>query len=653
MRKLAAGAVALAGLLGGCGGDGSAPAAGTIPPADGQPGTGTRRVLLIGMDGVNYPELSALVTQKQAPALAQLTLAPAYTGGVSGTVTQQETLAGPGWATLLTGAWSNRHGVTSDQGDHVMRADTLFSRLKQAGAGGKIAVAASWGPLARQLSADVRADRVDQLVDCAGVDACVTDAALRAVADRSYGVVVANFHAPAIAAGGMDSDYRRALAALDKQVGQLMSALQASSKLNPGEDWLVVATTSRPMQPKDYASDAAAIEDTSFIGLNHTGNAVFTAAAKDAMPASKAELYTRPSTADVAPTVLGFLGALPASPAQYGIEGQSLLGTPGVQQLRASAGRDAGSIRLNWKLGQEAPQPAQIEIFRNGTKIASLAGDASEYVDTDVGLAGKEEGTYSFDYVVVAGAVPVAYRAAISYVPPVVLLPTLLDRLMHFFSFDNGLTDSKSTDTLRAMKTPPPAPLFGNDGLGGKSLVINPAKTSYDLVSDVPAQARFSIGFWYKSDAQQAWLPVLTNKDWNSGANRGFIIGQSSVGTMTFNFGDGSNRADAFMAFTANQWVYVALTVDTVAKKATGYIADPVLGIRSAAISLSALNMAALRANRLVFNEDATGGAYPGYTTPTAVAPEYNDLAFWSREIDAREVKALFAAGKSLSTLNP
>ncbi|WP_420995223.1 hypothetical protein ACKI2N_000575 [Cupriavidus sp. 30B13] len=655
-RALAAGALALAGLLASCGGDGGTPGAGTpqLPPADAQPGS--RRVLLIGMDGVNYPELSAAVAQKQAPALAQLTLGPAYTGGVGGTVTQQEALAGPGWATLLTGTWANRHGVTTDQGEQLLRADTLFARLKQARAGGKIAVAAGWSPLAQQLAADLRASRIDSLVDCAGVDACVTDAALRAVADRGYGVVVANFHAPAQAAGGLDSDYRRALATLDRQVGQLMAALQASSKANPGEDWLVVATTSRPMRTKDYASDVAALDDTSFIGLNRAGNAVFAASARDAVPVSRTDLYTRPSTADVAPTVLDFLGVAPAAAAQYAqyaMEGQSLLGTPGVQQLRASAGRDAGSVSLSWKLAPDAPPPAQIEIYRDGVKVATLAGDATGYVDTDVGLAGKAEGTYRFDYVVMAGAVPLAYRAAIAYVPPIVLPPTLLDRLMHFFSFDTGLTDTRSADTLRALKTPAPAPLTGNDGLGGKSLAIDPTRTSYDLPSDVPLQPRFSVGFWYKSDAQQAWLPVITNKDWNSGANRGFIIGQSSAGTMTFNFGDGARRADAFMGFTANQWVYIALTVDTVAKTATAYIADPVLGLRSTAMNLGTLTMANLQDTRLVLNEDTTGSAYPDYTAPTAVAPEYNDLAFWSRQLDAAEVKALYAAGKSLSTLNP
>ncbi|WP_454730674.1 MULTISPECIES: hypothetical protein [Cupriavidus] len=652
MRTLAAGALALATLLAACGGDGTAPAAGALPPADAPPAAGTRRVLLIGMDGVNYPELRAALAQQQAPALAQLTLGPAYTGGVSGTVTQQEALAGPGWATLLTGTWANRHGITTDQGGQLLRADTLFARLRQARAGGKIAVAAGWSTLAQQLGADAWASRIDSLVDCAGVDACVTDAALRAVADRDYGVVVANFHAPAQAAGGLDSDYRRALATLDQQVGRLMAALQASSTARPGEDWLVVATTSRPMRAKDYAPDAAAIDDTSFIGLNRAGNAVFAASARDAMPASRADLYTRPGIADVTPTVLDFLGVAPVA-AQYAIEGQSLLGTPGVQQLRASAGRDAGSVSLSWKLAPDAPPPARIEIYRDGAKVATLAGDATGYVDADVGLAGKPEGTYRFDYVVMAGAVPLAYRAAIAYVPPIVLPATLLDRLMHFFSFDTGLADTRSADALRALETPAPAPLSGDDGFGGRSLAIDPDRTSYDLPSDVPLQPQFSVGFWYKSDAQQAWLPVLTNKDWNSGANRGFIIGQSSAGTMTFNFGDGSRRADAFMGFTANQWVYVALTVDTVAKTATAYIADPVLGVRSTAMNLGTLTMANLRDTRLVLNEDTTGTAYPGYTAPTAVAPEYNDLAFWSRVLDATEVKALYAAGKSLSTLNP
>ena len=38
----------------------------------------------------------------------------AYAGGQIGQVTQQPTVSGPGWSTILTGVWANRHNVTDN-----------------------------------------------------------------------------------------------------------------------------------------------------------------------------------------------------------------------------------------------------------------------------------------------------------------------------------------------------------------------------------------------------------------------------------------------------------------------------------------------------------------------------------------------------------
>ncbi len=38
----------------------------------------------------------------------------AFAGGVIGTATQQPTVSGPGWSTMLTGVWADRHGVTNN-----------------------------------------------------------------------------------------------------------------------------------------------------------------------------------------------------------------------------------------------------------------------------------------------------------------------------------------------------------------------------------------------------------------------------------------------------------------------------------------------------------------------------------------------------------
>ncbi|WP_435471263.1 LamG-like jellyroll fold domain-containing protein [Variovorax sp. GB1P17] len=648
--------MALIALLSGCGGGGgggglpfgSGPtgAAPAVPPA-----ATSRKVLLIGIDGLNINQLQEAIAQQRMPALAQLKLRAAYTGGIAGTVTQQETLSGPGWATIVTGAWANRHKVNSDAVAQTPQADTLFRRLASASPSRKAAVAASNAQLVGLLQADVQGAAIDRLVDCAGVDLCVAASAEKAIANGSHDLVLANFHALApIASTGSDSDYKGALEVLDAQVAKLLAAIQARQQANGKEEWLVLASTDRAMRAKGAPVPPPRADKTTFIALNKPANAVFNAAAP-------MDLYDYPSAADIAPTVLDFLGAVDADPALWTMDGQSLLGKPGVQQLRASTAPDAPkTIRLDWKLAADATPPAELRVYRDNKPVKTLPPAATAWSEEPPGLGAEGEKTYLFNYVVTADGVPLATRAEVSYVEPVdQLAPSLLDQLRTFISFDGGLGDAKGGPGLALLKPTPPTPVsYVADGFSGKALVIDPKVNSYVMPIDWTGRAQFTLGFWFNSDAKQAWLPVVTNKNWASGANPGFIASQTdSPNALTFNFGDGKQRADATLSIPSDQWVYIALSVDTVAKKATAYVGNPGQKLQSAALDLAALDMAkALPAGPLVFNEDATGKFYSGYAIGK-VAPKYNDVAMWNRLLTTKEITMLYSAGKSLTTLNP
>ena len=73
----------------------------------------TRKVLIIGYDGVR---LDAVV-QAETPAVdsnAEDTgFYVLFTGGNRGENSEQFTLSGPGWATILTGVWADTHKFTS------------------------------------------------------------------------------------------------------------------------------------------------------------------------------------------------------------------------------------------------------------------------------------------------------------------------------------------------------------------------------------------------------------------------------------------------------------------------------------------------------------------------------------------------------------
>lgn len=80
-----------------------------LPPASGS----APRVLLLGIDGVQLEELQQIST----PNFNRLQVRKAYTGGVDGEASQQKTSSGPGWSTILTGVWANKHQITANDSD--------------------------------------------------------------------------------------------------------------------------------------------------------------------------------------------------------------------------------------------------------------------------------------------------------------------------------------------------------------------------------------------------------------------------------------------------------------------------------------------------------------------------------------------------------
>ncbi len=86
------------------------------------PGTegafGGKRVLFIGIDGCRADALVSAMERGLAPQMKMLSESSDglltrqfYAGGEIGTPTHQSTVSGPGWTSLLTGVWMDKHGV--------------------------------------------------------------------------------------------------------------------------------------------------------------------------------------------------------------------------------------------------------------------------------------------------------------------------------------------------------------------------------------------------------------------------------------------------------------------------------------------------------------------------------------------------------------
>ncbi|MBF6987037.1 LamG-like jellyroll fold domain-containing protein [Cupriavidus sp. IK-TO18] len=659
----------MAATLSACGGDDTAasgPAPADVTTAPAPAGQGGPRVLLVGIDGATYAQVQGAILRRELPNLSQLNVVPAATGGVPGTVTAQPTLDAPSWATVLTGTWVNRHGVNDDTGGTPLQAPTVFRHLRDAGKPGLQQGATISSPvLPALLKAEQETGALDTLVDCAGVDSCVTQNALRQL-QSGYGVVFAQYSAPAAAAeiggfgGGFGGGaYARALADTDKALGELLAAVAARRQAQPGEDWLVLVTTSHGLDATGATTTAPTVENrTAFFATNKTLNAAL-ARPGAAAPITAAELSALPTEADLVPTMLAHAGVA-ADPAASRLDGAPLqAASAGVRAIGASVGRYSDAITLSWQNPTESFGTTRV--LRDGVVIASLAPGAREFTDSAFDMP---TGLYRFNYTLVRNDVPVSYLAQIHYVKPVTLAPTLRDGLATYFSMDSKpFADSKGGATLGPWVAGTDGGSLADDNFTGKSLRVDSNIDAYKLVhngADIALSPQFTIGFWFRTDCTQGngtGAPVLANKNYFSGSNPGIAIGLFGSCELRFNLGSGGKRDDINgMKVSANQWAYLALSVDATARRFSAYVIDPVLGLQKTenkAIANTDVTKLAGLGTGWGVNDDATHN-YVG-NNPGALkgVMGFNDLAMWTRVLTLDELKTITGARQPLSTLNP
>lgn len=670
--------VVLAACGGGGGGGSSFPLV-SVPPAGGastppastpNQGKSGPKALVVEIDGLTYAALRDAMAQNKLPALQSLRVAPAWTGGANGTLSEQRTTDGPGWATLLTGTWVQRHGVrwdTTDQRIDVKLAPSVFALAKQNKAAGYKTASVTANALYPQLLAG-ETGTVDSAVDCAGADACVTERTAQLI-DAGYDLTVAQYGAPASAVGnGLKSDaYQRAISDTAAAVGQLLARIARRTANDEKEDWLVILTTGHGLDAFGSHTGLEAIENkTVFIASNKTLAAM--PGEGTAAPADATLLQFAAAT-DIAPTVLRHLDALPASEA-YNFNGQALQAATSLRGLSAKAGSDRTSIELSWTLSGAVTAPVQV--LRDGKLVATLPAGSTAYADP---VEAAADGIYTYQYTVVAGEASVALTAQLAYVKPATLAPTLANGLVNYYPLDTlpGV-DLKNASTLAPWAADADGGTVVDDGfkipykvraLRVNSTVKNASGSAgYRLLqsTDVATNAAvtaYTIGFWVRTDDSCSQgvsngASMLANKNYTTGANAGLAIGLFSSCEIRFNVGAGGARADSNgYGLSAGQWAYVAVVIDKAALKLTGYVLDPVRGVQTGTATLTSALVAQLGGlkNGIGLNEDGTGRYYQRETASPRGAMDFNEVAIWNRALTADELTSIFKSGQPLLML--
>ncbi len=379
-------------------------------PALAGPGTanpyGGRRVLVIGIDGCRPDALRQQVSSGNAPNLAGLVANGtvtwnAYAGGTLGTPTQQPTISGPGWASILTGTWTNRHNVVSNStpayeqpavpGSYLASQAPHFARrLKESAPTTYCSSICSWNWIEDYLVAAQPA-WLDYHAKGIGSSYPTRDADVAAKAVAQLGSSdpdVMFLHFDQVDGAGHASGfstavpaYMTAITSVDALIGNVLNAL-ASRPQSASEQWLILVTT-------DHGGTG-----TSHGGQSVDERTIFFIVSGGGVPVGVST--ASPGHAAIPATALRYLGV--GIPAAWNLAEDGFVTGPGFAATRTS-----GSVQLSWTMPPNGiPGLTGYELRRNGSAIGTYtlaqtnANDASPppgNVSYELVLQGTSEAT--------------------------------------------------------------------------------------------------------------------------------------------------------------------------------------------------------------------------------------------------------------------
>jgi predicted AlkP superfamily pyrophosphatase or phosphodiesterase len=207
-----------------------------------------KKVLLIGIDGTRFDALQKANT----PNLDALMKDGIYSDHcliLGDRYQKNDTISGPGWSSILTGVWADKHGVhdNSFKGAKYTAFPHYFALLKQMQPHARTASFVTWLPLKETVvsGADVN-EGFAFGKDYAKADVACVAAAVKELAENDPAAVfyyIAQVDESGHAHGFHPTvpEYIAAIERADGLVGQVVKAMQGR-KTFAEEDWLVIVT---------------------------------------------------------------------------------------------------------------------------------------------------------------------------------------------------------------------------------------------------------------------------------------------------------------------------------------------------------------------------------------------------------------------------
>ncbi|MFF5925061.1 MULTISPECIES: alkaline phosphatase family protein [Streptomyces] len=286
----------------------TAPAALAATPPTLPNGTSADKVLVVGMDGLRHDRIDAA----NAPALKSLMANGTYGRSLLYANPMAATSSGPGWSTISTGVWPDKHGVKDNTftGKNYGQYPGFLARLAQVRPQLSLFAAVDWPELDTHGTVTPGADA--KLVydnDYVVNDAVITDLTERILRDQNPDVLFVYFGETDEIGhnhGAASQKYLDAIAVQDGYLGRLLAAIKARPTY-ASERWTVLVTTDHGHTDAGGHGGSAIEERRTFVLAQGPGIA-----------AGARPIDTR--LVDVAATVFRQLGIVPDP--SWGLDGK-------------------------------------------------------------------------------------------------------------------------------------------------------------------------------------------------------------------------------------------------------------------------------------------------------------------------------------------
>ncbi|WP_323369326.1 alkaline phosphatase family protein, partial [Streptomyces alkaliterrae] len=258
----------------------TAPAPATAAPPSETDTARTAKVLVIGLDGLNLDRVQAADAPNLKSLMRQGVTAPSrlYAQPMAATS------SGPGWSTVATGVWPDKHGVkdNSFRGKRFDQHPDFLTRIEQARPELRTYAAADWEPItSTDQNGPIFSPAVDTRFNLKGdrdgyrqEDPKIADHAVNQLRasrgpDASF-VYLGEIDEAGHRHGAASPRYLEAIARSDRLVGRILDAVRSRTTY-ADEDWLIQLTTDHGHTNRGGHGGSSPEERQTFVIANGPG----------------------------------------------------------------------------------------------------------------------------------------------------------------------------------------------------------------------------------------------------------------------------------------------------------------------------------------------------------------------------------------------